>query len=95
MQGRPLTYLHRMLSVEELFTLLVDDGHQRTLQGDETWQVDLHQQYHTIAGNYHALPGYNPHRFEFKLKVEPHVFFRLAPPSQAPTFLTLRDMRNT
>ena len=50
-----------MRSVEELFSLLVVSGHSRALKSDEAWLVDLHEQYHTFSGNYHALPCSNPH----------------------------------
>jgi hypothetical protein len=75
-----------ILSVQDLFSLLVEKAHSRTFQESESWKEALDEKYHTFAGNYHALSCKNPHRFEFKSAVEPYVFLKLAPPTASPAF---------
>ena len=75
-----------ILSVQDLFSLLVEKAHSHTFQESESWMQTLDEKYHAFAGNYHALSCKNPHRFEFKSEVEPYVFLKLAPPTKSPAF---------
>lgn len=79
--------LASLLQVNKLFTTLVEDALNRTMQSDQRWQDSLAQKYHHFAGNYHNLLCKNSYRFGVTTEF-PYVFLRMAPPAEStkPSF---------
>lgn len=97
-----LTSIHATMlqPVESLFQTLWNSALAITSRGQTPWTEQLPAQYHTFAGNYHALPVSDSYRFEVVKEEEeegfsPVIRILMAPPvsrdTAEPSFFNADD----